>query len=253
MSISQFTPESNDDYDCPLSIEEQAEQMLRQCNTDEYERHERYEYHERHKGYEPYEKRKTHETFLEGSSISINARNASSHDSNTSNASSHDNVSKHHMLAIFRFARQCKTDYESQPTNDQLADLWKNDKKLREVEFCEFIPLFRKSWEKVKHKIGEGPLADAIRKAKNLPIPESLRIFGDCPLTLIARLCQVLGRSKSGPFPLSSVALAQELGRSQPSVSRALRYLVDEKFITVASRGSFGVANKYNYVSYASF
>lgn len=72
-------------------------------------------------------------------------------------------------------------------------------------------------------------------------------------MTVIARLCQVLGEQSRGAFHLSSTALSEELGKSQPSISRALRYLVTKGILRLESRGKLGTASKYSVISNDTF
>lgn len=225
----------------------QGSEKIRLLTDDDYERYESYELYENH---EHYKHNGISGKFVNKCKLSKEGTRTST---TSSTSSSHADISRHHLLAVFRAARRCRTDYEDIPNTEQLIDIWRSSSKLSEIELSEFVPIFTESWHMVRHKIGEGPLAEYIKIARQRQIPASLEVFGDCHLTVIARLCQVLGERGAEPFPLSSTALSEELGRSQVSISRALRYLVDIKFIERTSQGKIGVASKYRYVQEFKF
>lgn len=207
-----------------------------------------------HNSYNDISCKSSYDNYLSRDKLLINDNHSKEDTLTAISTISHEgDVPRHLVLAIFRIARRCRTESDEMPSDVQIKLLWESDHRVTGVSLEDFVILFTESWRMVKYRIGEGPLADSIKAASLRPIPPELAVLGDCYVTVIARLCQVLGEQSRGAFHLSSTALSEELGKSQPSISRALRYLVTKGILRLESRGKLGTASKYSVISNDTF
>jgi hypothetical protein len=110
---------------------------------------------------------------------------------------------------------------------------------------------FLEGFDKVKTKLGEGPMAQLFERAATMPIPPEAERF-DCPkLRLLASLCRELQRvaGPSSPFYIASRSAGVLFGVSHVHASRWLRLLRREGLICEVSRGTVNnEASRYRYL-----
>lgn len=127
--------------------------------------------------------------------------------------------------------------------------------KIRTKPFEETWIDFLIGWQKIKYRIGEGPMSLIVAKAKKINPPRiALRYYSGHPkLQFLVTLCREL-QTASGrePFFLSARTAAKHLGVSAMTAWRWLYLLVQDDILKVARRGGTAQnprkATRYQYI-----
>jgi hypothetical protein len=122
---------------------------------------------------------------------------------------------------------------------------------IRTKDFVETWCDFLQSWRKVKHQVGEGPMAELFRRASAADPPAAAAGYEDVRVRRLASLCVHLqDAAADGPFHLDCRTAGRLLGVDHKTAWRWLTLFQLEGLLEVVSKGSQAThkASRYRWV-----